>query len=196
MQTGHPMGTPLEPLQPVAGANLRRPSSPKVFGILSIIFGSLVGLYSLAMMAGGSMWGSMQSWSRSFDGGADPFRDAFEAMSRLYLIQGLVFAAMSFWLLAIGIGQVKYRRWAQRMSVRWSVIALVVLVGVAILQFVLIPQLFGSLRFGEDALSPGAGFERGMATMTAVFTIVFYAPYPILLLVFFRKPVVVGAMAS
>jgi hypothetical protein len=194
MQGAHPV----EP-HPYDGApsSSKRPSSPKVLGILSIIFGSLIGLYSLMLVAAGGVMGASFS-ELSLDD--HPQHAAFKAMADnvtlLYTVQGLAFTIMSFWLLFLGIGQVRYKPWARRMSVTWGVIALVVLVGVAVLQFIIVPQMFQSMR--ELGPPGGAGMALGqtMAGATALVTVVLFAPYPIILIAMFRRPVVIAAMET
>ena len=95
-------------------------SAPKTFGVLSIVFSSIVLLWSLP-----STLMLMVPFIASKAGnltGKNGFGDA-AMVSSLKLVYGgigfigLLLAIMSGLLLAIGIGQVRYRRWAQKISV-------------------------------------------------------------------------------
>ena len=110
------------PLQPH-----ERSGAPKVFGVLSIIFASIVLLFSSAGPArdagderGRRAWASMRL--------ADPEKAAevttmMRPMAKVYRghrsAEPILFV-MSALLLAIGIGQLRYRAWARRWSVYWG----------------------------------------------------------------------------
>jgi len=168
-----------------------RPSSPRVLGILSIVFGSIVTAFSLFGLVTARM-----NTDRLI---APSMREA----SAIYLaklqpwatIVALVMVAMSVALIVIGIGQRRYRRWAQQGAVLWSCAALVVLMGLFAHQFlVTAPALDEFLRslatFSDASLFSGMGVGLGFASL------LLYAPYPIILLVMMRRPVVVAAMTE
>jgi hypothetical protein len=178
---------------------------PKVFGILSIIFGSLVllgGLMGGCMgLFGGGMVGKIGALGGQ--GNASPEQQqVLEAMmshlGTIYSalgIQGLVLAAMSGWLLALGIGQLRYRRWACRGSVYWGGAALAVLVGMLLLALVVIGPAYQAMFDDLARVSPSgsapAAFTSNLGTIfgggSGVVMAVFYAPYPILLLYYFSR---------
>jgi hypothetical protein len=110
-------------------------------------------------------------------------------------IQGLVLAAMSGWLLALGIGQLRYRRWACRGSVYWGGAALAVLVGMLLLALLVIGPAYQAMFDDLARVSPSgsapAAFTSNLGTIfgggSGVVMAVFYAPYPILLLYYFSR---------
>jgi hypothetical protein len=182
-------------------------SAPKVFGVLSIIFASIVLLFGLLASCGGL---AGQGFSKV--GGFGPqnsqtaqMREALSYMSTIYMaigIQGLILTVMSSLLLAIGIGQLRYRRWAGAWSVYWAGLALVALAGMVALSFLLIgpayQKMFDAIARGAPSGAIPTAFSGSMANIfggtSGVMTVLFYAPYPILLLIFFTREHVRASM--
>jgi len=185
--------------------------APKVCGVLSIIFASIVLLGGLMGTCGGFAGSSLTDIDLQFDdvrvGGeaiGDPELRARvvelvkDNIGGMYLSTGiisLVFAAMSAWLLAIGIGQVGYRAWARRHTMLWGWIALAVLLGVLVFSMVVIGPWYQT--FLDEIQKYGNGFDSGMRVRfgslgtvagmgVGIFTIFFFAPYPIVLLSIFK----------
>ncbi|HRE92133.1 MAG TPA: hypothetical protein PK095_23665, partial [Myxococcota bacterium] len=126
-----------------------RPKSPKVFGILSIIFASITLLFSLFAFAGSFAGANMKEMIAASGG----FRgvDAVVAEGIADLVGGIyvagainsgLFVAFSALLLAIGVGQVGYRRWARAWSVYWGVGALVSLVVMSVVLFTMVGPVY------------------------------------------------------
>ena len=187
--------------------------SPKVCGILSIIFASIVLLGGLAGTCGGFAASSMTNMSLEVGGAkfdldgsgldrklqVELFNLVKEHIGGLYTAVGIIslaFAVMSAWLLAIGIGQIGYRRWARSQSVTWGVLGLVVLVGVTVFSMLVIGPSYQGLL---DELAKHAGELRDMPVKmqfgslgtiaglgSALVSIVVFAPYPIILISIFR----------
>jgi len=189
-----------------------RAKSPKVFGILSIIFASITLLFSFFSMLGSLAGSNMRDIiATSSDLGAvnaELGREIADAIGGVYTtgtITSTIFVVFSALLLAIGIGQVGYRRWAASWSVLWGWGALLSLVVITVLfvtafgssydrllhaagEYANDPQV-RQLMQGED-LGPIAGLGG------AIFMLFFFAPYPILLLAFFTKPRVKDSMMA
>ena len=117
----------------------------------------------------------------------------------------LIMFVMSALLLAIGIGQLRYRAWAQRWSVYWGVAGLVcVALMVAISMLIVSPayaEMFDSLSRlktkgdGQAAMAGAmSGFGGIFGGTFAIMTVVFYAPYPALMLLFFTRDHVRASM--
>src|SRR5215831_9619270 len=102
-----------------------RSAAPKVFGVLSIILASIQLLLStlgLLFSAATSAADSLGSLSTDPDKAAD-LNAMMHPMAKIYQgfgIQSVVLFVMSALLLAIGIGQLRYRAWACRWSVYWG----------------------------------------------------------------------------
>lgn len=192
---------------PVTGPPGSVTSVPKVFGVLSIIFASLVLLFSLIGACSSAFGRSMGSSFGSLGGQqAAQFKVMMQYMSSIYnymLIQQLIFLLMSSALLAIGIGQVKYKRWARAWSVYWGWAALIALgVVLAISFFAVGPmykEMFAAITKNVPSGSmPMAKLSSGMGSLMGgamgVIYLIFYSPYPILMLLFFNKGNVKQAM--
>lgn len=139
---------------------------PRVFGLLSIIFAAFGLLWSLVDTIG--LHGTRLAKDWSFDGAT--------CIAMLYL-------GLSVWLVAIGVGQLGYRRWAWVHGRRWSLIGLALIVA----------EIVFNLAGGRDrAFDMGHAFPMGGAMWIA--RVVFFAPYPVCVLLITRRPAVVAAM--
>jgi len=171
---------------------------PRTFGTLSIIFASLVLFGSLFGLLGLVV-------PIAFAHAPPPTRpedaEAMKLMSTMYFGMGIVsaiLAVMSSLLLAVGIGQLRYRKWAAVWSPRWAIVALGSLVIMAILMTTTMTSSFGSIGNMGNAPNPAAAKTVGTAigAVYAAMMVFFYAPYPILLLVYFTRDRVRAAMTA
>src|SRR5262249_39585098 len=99
---------------------------PKTFGVLSIVFASLMLCYSLLKVLAGGMVGALGQLQSQVGDEAAELGDAFEHLARVYRAlawEGALVAVMSALLIAIGVGQLRYREWARRWTQYWSVAA-------------------------------------------------------------------------
>jgi len=181
---------------------------PKVFGILSIVFGGwllLSGLFSSLFIVIGPLLDNLADLAPPDAPQREVVREMMGIVGTIYTavgIQGLIFAVMSGILLALGIGQLRYRRWAVRATVLWGIAALVLTVVMAGLScLVLGPTLERAIETAAAA-DPHAEMPAGLGGIFGMLfggtggiaTLIFYAPYPILLIAYFRKSYVQAAM--
>jgi hypothetical protein len=169
---------------------------PRTFGILSIVFSSLVlvgSLFGLIGLIVPVMLKHAPPPTRSEDA------QAMAMLSSMYLGMGLISAILSVLsalLLALGIGQLRYRAWAAVWSVRWSIIALGSLVVMAILLTTTMRSTLGSV--GAMAPTPNAKAAQDVGSMIGIvyasLMVLFYSPYPILMMVYFSRDRVRAAM--
>jgi hypothetical protein len=177
---------------------------PKVFGILSIIFAALVLLFGLFAAAAGLVplvLGSVVSAAGKPELSEAPMLAAIKAVYGGIGVIGVIQVGMSALLLAIGIGQLRYRLWARDWSVNWGAAALVaVFVMVYVSMRVVGP---GYTRLFEVAATkqPGQGSPPDLGALSSLFGgiwagmfVFLYTPYPVLLLAFFTRPRVKDAM--
>jgi hypothetical protein len=170
---------------------------PRTFGILSIIFAGIVLLFSL--------FGVISLLVPLLIAHAPPPARAEDAaniaaISHAYTAMGGVSAllsVMSAALIALGIGQLRYRAWAAVWSVRWAVVALGVVIVMADLMATTFTRSIFELA-SRGSPSPPAMHQLGnvLGLVYAAMTVFFYAPYPIVLLIFFSRPRVRAAMTA
>lgn len=194
---------PLEELPPH-----QRSAAPKVFGVLSIIFSSMVLLGSSLGLLGTVA-------SSALEGMGNMVNDADKAaeinamvapMARVYQglgLESLILFLMSALLLAIGIGQLRYRAWARRWSVYWAVAGLACVVLLVVISMLIVSPAYADLLDGLSRIKPQNG-EAPMPQMGAlsgmvggvfaVMAIVLYTPYPALMLLFFTREHVRASM--
>ena len=178
--------------------NMGGPSAvPRTFGILSIVFASLVLVGSLFGLLGLIVPVALKH--------APPSRpedaQAMQMLSNMYLGMGLISAilsVMSALLLALGIGQLRYRKWAAVWSVRWGVVALGAVVVMAILMTTTMRSTLGSVGALAETPNPQAARDVGsmIGVVYASMMVLFYSPYPILMLVYFSRERVRAAMTA
>jgi hypothetical protein len=145
-----------------AAAHVAPSSAPKVFGILSIIFASIVLLFGLIQSCSGlaaPVMSKVGQLAPEGDSKARELQSMMSLMATVYTaigIQGLALTIMSALLLAIGVGQLRYREWAGRWSVYWAGLALVVLAGMVALSFLLIGPAYQKM-FETGGRAPPRG---------------------------------------
>jgi hypothetical protein len=189
-----------------------RSGAPKVFGVLSIIFSSLVLLGSaFGLLAGvATSAASMGASSGDPDKAADvaatiglmgPMTNVYKGIA----LQCLLLFVMSVLLLVIGIGQVRYRAWARRWSVTWGVAGLVSVAAMVAISMLIISPAYGAFFDSLSRLKPqpGEAIPPSMGAMSSLFggtfavlTVIFYAPYPALMLLFFTRDRVRASMTT
>lgn len=192
----------MEPLaRPSAGSQVS--SVPKVFGTLSIIFSSiglLIGLMTsfgvLIPLAIGGMEKSIPEGAQRAE--ADLILHSFKQIYGGIGGIGLILLVMSALLLAIGIGQIRYKSWARPWTVYWSQAALLSVIGMIAISLMVIGPGYRDM-FSAAAAKNGAAPDMGAfasifgGTFSGLF-VFFYAPYPVLLLAFFTREKVRDAM--
>jgi hypothetical protein len=190
-----------------------RSGAPKVFGVLSIIFaslmlfGSALGLLATAatsaMENGGSVSSPDAEKSEQLNAMMGPMTKVYRGVG----FQSLILFVMSALLLAIGIGQLRYRAWACRWSVTWGVAGLVCVGLLVAISLLVISPAYGELFESAARLKPQAdgqpALPPSMGGLTAVFggtfavlSVIIYAPYPTLMLLFFTRDRVRASMTQ
>jgi hypothetical protein len=199
------LSQPVAPLQELPPH--QRSGAPKVFGVLSIIFSSVV-LLGSALGLLGTLASSALAGAGNMVPDADKAAELnamLAPMARVYQglgLESLILFLMSVLLLAIGIGQLRYRAWARRWSVYWAVAGLACVVLLVVISMVIVSPAYAALL---DALSrikppngeqmPQLGALSGMVGgVFAVIAIILYTPYPALMLLFFTREHVRASM--
>jgi hypothetical protein len=184
-----------------------RSAAPKVFGVLSIIFASIVLLFSAFGMLAAAATGAAErvgTLSADADKAAD-LNAIMHPMAKIYQgfgIQSMILFVMSALLLAIGIGQVRYRAWACRWSVYWGGAGLVCVAAMVAISLLIISPAYAELFDSAARVKHGADLQQlgGMGAWLggtfAVICVFLYAPYPAMMLLFFTRERVRASMTS
>jgi hypothetical protein len=169
---------------------LRPHPAPKVLGILSIVFGGIVILMTLVGLTMSGV-GAFEQLPGVDMAAAQIYIDALEPWATILMMSMI---AMSGALVAIGIGQLKYQRWARTAAIGWSLLGFVIIIGLLLQHYlVTVPALevfLGSLGGGNEVTS----MMRGLTGASGIVSVILYAPYPIIMLVLMRKPAVIESM--
>jgi len=186
----------------------QRSGAPKVFGILSIIFASIVLLGSTFGLLAGAATGAATGMESAAPSTADKaeLNAMMGPLSKVYRgvgYQSLILFVMSALLLAIGIGQLRYRRWARRWSVYWGAAGLACVAALVAISLLIISPAYAELFDSASQLRQGAapGSSMGALSMMvggtfAVMCVIFYAPYPAMMLMFFTRERVRASMTD
>jgi len=218
MNSDNPYAPPQGPDEPyvMAGAPqplnpIGRTGAPKVFGVLSIVFASLILLVGLMQSCTGlvsrsfTTIGDKVAQHEQNQPKAEQLKVTMRFMATIYTgmgLQGLLLAIMSGLLLAIGIGQLRYRAWAGQWTVYWCWAGFAVIGAMVAISFLLIGPAYEDLirsmarHSATGAMPAGMGSSLGslFGGTTGIMTILFYAPYPIIMLVYFSKDHIRAAM--
>jgi hypothetical protein len=170
---------------------ITKPGAPRTLGTLSIIFGMIVACLSLFGLLAGTQLGMFQPEGVQ--------REAFERYAAeihgVTQFNNIALLAMSVLLVVIGRGQRAYARWAAPASVKWGLAGLAWVLITVVIHFVVVApameQFVSSISHRLNGLPMGAIMKFGTLLGFA-----FYLPYPIILIVTFRKPNVVAAMTE
>lgn len=169
----------------------QRSQTPRTLGTLSIVFGALTGIMSLIQLAAGKQLTGMGK-PPGHAGAWERYTDAVAGFTATSAVVYLIMSAALVW---IGLGQRGYKRWAIRASIVWSVVGLLVLVGLTVAQLLIVhPAMQELLRQLGD--TPFARTMSLTATVGMVVGLGSYVPYPIILLIAFRRPHNVAAMTE
>jgi hypothetical protein len=196
-----------------------RSGAPKVFGVLSIVFASLMlffsalGLLATAATSSLANLGSVSS-TQGEDAEkaekAEQLNAVMRPMAKVYRgigLQSLILFVMSAALLAIGIGQLRFRAWAGRWSVYWGAAGLVCVGLLVAISLLVISPAYGELFESAARIKPQADGQPAlpptMGGLTAIFggtfavlSVIVYAPYPALMLLFFTRDRVRASMTA
>jgi hypothetical protein len=204
MTTIDPYQPPQTDGAPIAPLDRAHSRAPKVFGVLSIVFSSLTLIGSLLGALGGAMSTALRNVEVPDNPKFAEARSMVQGLARIYRIigvQSLMIALLSVALLVIGIGQLRYRAWARRFSLYWGGTALGAVAGMVLISVMLLGPAYHDLMTAaartvrsRATVAPEMGLDVLMGGSAAVLEVLLYAPYPILLLVFFSRDRVRAAM--
>jgi hypothetical protein len=193
-----------EPTAPV------RVVSPRILGILSMVFAGLT--------IGGTLFGSCTNYAlrhipqleKMAGEGMEDKEAAVEAYNEFYrstfgasMASAGIIGGMAVVLLVIGVGQLRFRRWARTWSLIWSWSALAALAVILAINFLILDPASERMSEAMARAAPSGTLNQryytSMAPMiggwvTAAMNIASYAPYPLVLIRFFSRPRVKDAM--
>ena len=157
--------------------------SPRIFGRLSIIFGAIISFKNLnELVTDFAVQTNLNLPQKLVDVAVN--------LAHVYKPVNIVMLVFSLVLLVIGFGQLNYRRWVQQWTVMWSYSALLTLVikSSYLFMYARVYQAM-QLNYLTDQF---IGIKNAYTPlMTGILLIagelVTFAPYPILLLIFFNK---------
>ena len=150
-------------------ADGQRPKSPKVFGIINIVFGVLCGLCTgLGLLAFLGVAGILENEMGFSFGWSYP----------VIIILSVVGMLANFALLISGIGLLTYRNWGRTLSNVYSVVAILYAIVTLVLNLFFMPDILSKLPDGGEDPVRNAGNIIGSCISLI---------YPIILLVFLNK---------
>lgn len=162
---------------------------PTVFGVISIIIGSL-GILCYGCNSVGTIMQPMLSGMAPQGQQAAPPPPALQAFN---IAQYCGMALLGIWLLAAGIGVVKRSAWAPKALVGWAIVRLLLMVIFTVLSFVFMQQIVDAFNQQMQASQQGGQappftMSTGIMSIMVVVGIVFGSWWPITVLIWMRKP--------
>jgi hypothetical protein len=169
--------------------------TPRTLGTLSITFGAVVAIFSpLSLLMGAFVrgMGNLTSALPKQPGMRDPAIDfgaaqaIFEAQGGYMKVNALVMTAMSIALVVIGVGLLKRRRWSRAAALGWSGLALAFLLAQSIAFFTWLQPTMNAVRdayYQAHDVPPPPQLQQAAGSVGAVLGWMFYAAYPLVMLV-------------
>ncbi|NWK56149.1 hypothetical protein HW115_11055 [Verrucomicrobiaceae bacterium N1E253] len=174
-------------LPPAQGTSL-----PKVFGIIHICYAILGGIMSLVGIASLFFIRAMVEKGGEEFQQLQPMLDAFDGMKVYIYVDAGVKWILAVMLLVAGIGLLKRKAWAPKLSQVWAVVRIVLAIGM------MVWGMFVTAHFQESMVElqneSQAGIHQLSQGVGNVMNIVFVCVYPVLCLIFLSKKVVRDAM--
>ncbi|MDB4970706.1 MAG: hypothetical protein JWN44_6395 [Myxococcales bacterium] len=167
--------------------------TPVVLGTLSVIFGSLVGAWSLLAFFIGPMMHKLADVTKNLPGQGELQAAQMEVATKqlegqhgYMMASATVFLIMSALLAVIGVGLYRRRAWSRRAALYWSVVGLVELVANIVFQ---VTWLQPRQRAIQDAVYATHNvvppFQLGSGAQTGMLAagMLLYAAFPVVLLI-------------
>ena len=158
-------------------------SWPTVVGILSVVFGSMGTLAGFCGGLGSLFMGTMMSTFAKGNAQTQSMVDGMKAIMPYQLISCALTFIPGVILLISGIGTLRRRRWARRVSMLWVVVRLV-LGGIGVFVGLRTQQVMQQ-HMGSMPSPSWASIFQGPAGM--VIGLVWVSAYPIFILIWFNR---------
>ncbi len=190
--TSSPYGAPQSGMSPPPPeANPHVPTSiPKVLGIIHIVYACL-GMIG-AVVGVGAIF-AMKAVSNHVGDDVedlDVFFSAYDKMAMYSYIDAGIKVILGLVLLIAGIGLLKKKLWAQKLSVTWSVVRIIVGIGMTILSY------GAALQFQQDITEftqtngdqvDQFGLQSSMQGVSSVIGVFVLSAYPVVSLILLSK---------
>lgn len=160
-------------------SSLEKPNSPKVFGIMNIIFSTLMLLASPVLLLGtfAVVWGitSTEQLLKIF-GQFFPkilsMLDAIKTQANFFAVVGVFFVIAAILYIISGIGLVKYRGWGRKIALGNATFIVVFAIFYAFYRITKLADITGPLRVGEIVMLAQwiiySGIQLGLLTRPTV----------------------------
>ena len=190
--TSSPYGAPQSGMSPPPPeANPHVPTSiPKVFGIIHIVYACLGMIGAAFGVLGMVAMKAMAPHLGDEVEGLDGFFEAYEKMAVYTYIDSGLKVILGLVLLIAGIGLLKKKRWAQKLSVTWSVVRIVVGIGMTVFSYGV------TLQFQQDIADftqtngdqvDQLGLQSSMQGVSSVMGVFVLSIYPVVSLILLSK---------
>jgi uncharacterized membrane protein YhaH (DUF805 family) len=167
-------------------------SVPKVFGIIHICYASLGGIVTFMGVAGVYFIQFLAQKGGDEFKEIRPMANAYDGMTSYVLIDAGLSILLAVMLLVSGIGLLKRRAWAIKLSNFWSVSRIVAAVGMMIWGLAVMSDFQDQVTAGQNAQQQQ--LQQMGQNVGNVFGIIVVCIYPIVSLIFLSKKRVRDAM--
>lgn len=179
---------------PPAGAIAPKTTSiPKVFGIINICYAGL-GMIG-AVFSVGSFFLMKTLLSKAGDEvqELETFTEAYSTMAIYTYIDAGIKVVLGIMLLVAGVGLLKKKLWAQKMSVTWAVLRIIITVVMTIVTYgasLELQEAMGEVTKDQPGAIDQTKLKSSIQGVSSVFNVIFLCIYPVLTIIFLSKKVV------
>jgi hypothetical protein len=166
--------------------------TPVTLGTLSIVFGSLIGAWSILAFFLGPMFSKLSEFTRNLPGQGELQRAqmegataAMEAQAGYMKLSATIFLLMSAALVVIGVGLRGRRLWAKKSALAWSALGLLLIVVNTVVAFAWLQPRQREIQhavYVAHGVTPPFEFGAGSQGALTIFGMLPYVVFPILLL--------------
>ncbi len=168
-------------------------SIPKVFGIIHIVYACIgmvgaifgVGVFLLMETVLTKTGGEIQEM--------DAFLEAYSTMAIYTYIDAGIKIMLGVCLLVAGIGLLKRRLWAQKVSILWAVVRVVVAIVMTVVTYgasIEFQERMAEVTQSQQGQIEQSQFQANIQNLSSVFSVIMVCIYPVLTIIFLSKKVV------
>lgn len=168
-------------------------SIPKVFGIIHIVYacigmiGAVIGVGAFLVMK------AVLSSAGDEMAEMEPVLDAYSTLEIYTYVDAGVKVVLGIMLLVAGIGLLKRKLWAQKVSIFWAVVRIVIAIVMTVATYgasLEFQEKMGEVSQNQPGQIDQSQFQSSIQGVSSVFGVIFISIYPVLTIIFLSKKVV------
>lgn len=168
-------------------------SIPKVFGIIHIVY-ACAGMIS-AVIGVGALLVMKVVLSKAGEEleEMNTILDAYNEMAIYTYIDAALKIVLGIFLLVAGVGLLKRKLWAQKASITWAIVRMVLIIGMTVATYGVsleFQEKMGEISQNQPGQFDQSQFQASMQGIGSVFGVIMVCIYPVITIIFMSKKVV------